>query len=172
LAGRPVIAHVLERLAPQVGVLAISANGAPERFAPFGCPVLPDRGDDRPGPLAGLLAGLAFAEARGISWLVTVPCDAPFLPRDLVAQLAAAAPLEAPVHAISAQGPEPLFALWPVAARALIEARLAAGQRTVQGALAALGSRPVAIAQGAEPPWNLNLNAPQDLQQAAGLMPP
>ena len=57
LNGQPLLAHVIARLAPQVGPLAISANGDPARFARFGLPVLADSLPDFPGPLAGVLAG-------------------------------------------------------------------------------------------------------------------
>jgi len=56
LAGRPMLAHVIERLAPQVAAVAINANGDPARFAGFGLPVVPDGMADYPGPLAGVLA--------------------------------------------------------------------------------------------------------------------
>ena len=62
LGGRPMLAHVLDRIAPQVERLALSANGDPARLAPFGLPVLPDAGESR-GPLSGVLAGLCWAAA-------------------------------------------------------------------------------------------------------------
>ncbi len=84
LGGRPMAAHVLERLAPQVGAVLISANRNLERYAELGCPVLPDTLDGYAGPLAGLQAALAQATTP---LLVTAPCDSPFLPADLVARL-------------------------------------------------------------------------------------
>ena len=172
LAGKAMIAHVLDRFAPQVGSLAINANGPPARFAAFPCPVLPDSDDERPGPLAGIAAGLAFAQARGLHWLASVPCDAPFLPHDLVARLAAVAMPDAPAYAVSAEGDEPLFALWPVAARSGVEAHLRAGRRAVHQVLADLSARPVEIPVEGAIAWNLNLNSPEDLARAAGQMPP
>lgn len=77
-------AHVLERLAPQVGAVLISANRNLERYAELGCPVLPDTLHGYAGPLAGLQAALAQATTP---LLVTAPCDSPFLPADLVARL-------------------------------------------------------------------------------------
>ena len=115
LAGRPLIAHVVERLRPQVAELFVNANGEAARFASFDCAVVADppeaRGD---GPLSGVGAALAFARRRGFSLLAAAPCDAPFLPRDLVARLAAAiAASGAPVAvAQSPRGLEPMFALW------------------------------------------------------------
>lgn len=94
LAGQPMAAHVLARLAPQVDDIIINANQNAEAWAAFGYPVF---GDDIPG-YAGPLAGLHAALARASQPLVaTAPCDSPFLPADLVARLAAA------LHAADAQ---------------------------------------------------------------------
>src|SRR5919108_422575 len=84
LHGRPMIAHVLARLAPQVDDIVINANQNHERYAAFGHRVVPDEIGGFAGPLAGLHAGL-----RAVSHplAVTVPCDSPFLPEDLVARL-------------------------------------------------------------------------------------
>jgi len=87
LNGRPLVQWVLERLAPQVHTVLISANQNPERYAEFGCAVLPDTIPDFAGPLAGLQAALAHAATPLIA---TVPCDSPFLPADLVERLHAA----------------------------------------------------------------------------------
>ena len=87
LQGRPLMQHVLDRLRPQVDSLLINANQNLERYAQFGCPVVPDRVGGFAGPLAGLDAGLHATDAPMI---VTAPCDSPFLPRDLVARLHAA----------------------------------------------------------------------------------
>ncbi len=87
LNGRPLVQWVLERLAPQVHTVLISANQNPERYAEFGCPVLPDVIPGFAGPLAGLQAALAHAATPLIA---TVPCDSPFLPVDLVERLHAA----------------------------------------------------------------------------------
>ncbi|WP_296655767.1 molybdenum cofactor guanylyltransferase MobA [Paraburkholderia sp.] len=91
LHGQPLAAHVLARLAPQVGALAISANRHQDVYAALGAPwhaaVLADTLPDFPGPLAGLLAGLQAAKTP---WLLTAPCDSPWLPADLAARLAAA----------------------------------------------------------------------------------
>lgn len=83
--GKPLIEHVIERLAPQVGGLMISANRNRERYAIYGYPVLADTLPGYQGPLAGIAAGL---QSCPTPWLVTAPCDGPFLPADLVARLA------------------------------------------------------------------------------------
>ena len=169
-AGRPMLAHVLARFAPQVMALAINANGDPARFAAFGAPVIADLAPDQPGPLAGIAAALAWAQAHGCSRVATVPCDAPFLPRDLVALLARQ-PLEAPAVAMGPEGWEPLFALWPVAALSHVEARLFAGERAVHRVLAGLGAKALHLPD-TSPPWTLNLNAPDDLARARALAVP
>ena len=85
LEGRPMIAHVLARLAPQVADVLINANQNLERYAGFGLPVVPDAVGGFAGPLAGLHAGMARATRPQV---VTVPCDSPFLSLDLVTRLA------------------------------------------------------------------------------------
>jgi molybdenum cofactor guanylyltransferase len=87
LDGRPLIAHVLARLAPQVGDVIINANQNVERYREFGHRVVTDGIGGFAGPLAGLHAGLTGAATP---YVVTAPCDSPFLPPDLVARLSAA----------------------------------------------------------------------------------
>jgi molybdopterin-guanine dinucleotide biosynthesis protein A len=86
--GMPLALHALLRLQPQVGEAMISANRNLAAYEAMGVPVWPDPIEDYAGPLAGLLAGLEHAETE---WLVTVPCDTPDFPLDLVARLAAGA---------------------------------------------------------------------------------
>jgi molybdopterin-guanine dinucleotide biosynthesis protein A len=163
--GRPMIAHAIERLAPQVSTIAISANGDPARFASFGLPVLQDVDASRPGPLAGIAAGLVFARDNGFASIVTVPCDAPFAPRDLVARLTATED-DKPAVAMSAHGVEPLFASWPVSTLPAVEAALASGDAAVWRLLENLGARRVAIPVSDGEDWSLNLNSPEDLAAA------
>ncbi|MDW8312172.1 MAG: molybdenum cofactor guanylyltransferase MobA [Burkholderiales bacterium] len=84
--GRPLVAHVLERLAPQVAAVLINANRHLDEYAAFGWPVVSDRIKGFAGPLAGVHAGLQVCRTP---FLVTAPCDGPFLPDDLVARLLA-----------------------------------------------------------------------------------
>ena len=88
LDGRPMVARVLERLRPQVGDVLINANQNTERYAEFGYPVVRDAVGGFAGPLAGLHAALAEVTHE---YAVTVPCDSPFLPADLIARLGAIA---------------------------------------------------------------------------------
>jgi molybdenum cofactor guanylyltransferase len=86
--GMPLALHTLLRLQPQVGQLMINANRNLSAYESFGVPVWPDVLPDYAGPLAGFLTGLERCET---GWLVTVPCDTPLFPTDLVGRLAQAA---------------------------------------------------------------------------------
>ena len=82
--GMPMVAHVLERMSPQVDEVIINANRSIDQYAAFGHRVVPDAIDGFAGPLAGLHVGLMQATTP---LLVTAPCDSPFLPLDLVTRL-------------------------------------------------------------------------------------
>jgi molybdenum cofactor guanylyltransferase len=86
--GLPLAMHALMRLQPQVGALLINANRNLGAYEAMGAPVYPDSTQDFAGPLAGVLVGLEQCQTP---WLVTVPCDSPEFPLDLVEQLARAA---------------------------------------------------------------------------------
>jgi molybdenum cofactor guanylyltransferase len=79
------VAHVIERMSPQVDEIIINANRNLDQYARFGHRVVPDAIDGFAGPLAGLHVGMTQATHP---LLVTAPCDSPFLPHDLVARLA------------------------------------------------------------------------------------
>ena len=89
LGGRPLLAHVIERLRPQVAEIVLNANDDPGRFAAFGLPLVPDRLAGQMGPLAGIHAGLAWAKANRPEsrFVITVAADTPFFPADLVSRL-------------------------------------------------------------------------------------
>ena len=120
LGGRPLLDHVVRRLAPQVGSLVLSANGDPARFEAVGLPILADTVEGYAGPLAGILTGLEWAAANtACKSLVTAAGDTPFLPADLVARLAeAAARRQCSIAVASSSGRRhPTFALWPLGLR-------------------------------------------------------
>jgi len=87
LAGIPLVQHVFNRLQPQVNQVIINANRNLDLYRRFGVPVCPDNMPDFAGPLAGLQCGLSHCATP---LLVSVPCDSPFVPLDLVARLHAA----------------------------------------------------------------------------------
>ena len=176
LGDRTLIAHVIARLAPQCGPLAINANGDPARLAAFGLPVLPDPLPDFPGPLAGILAGLDWAASFGAPAIVTAAADTPFLPADLVARLIAAAgpkrlALAASPDATGTLQRHPTFGLWPVALRDDLRASLAGGLRKItRWADAHQAGTAVFDAAPLDPFFNVN--TPEDLALAQRLLHP
>jgi len=110
LRGRPMVAWVIERIAPQVDEVLINANQNIERYRALGHRVIPDEIAGYAGPLAGLHRGLTEAAHDLVA---TVPCDSPFLPRDLVVRLRAALEREQAEIAVAKTGaqPHPVFCL-------------------------------------------------------------
>jgi molybdopterin-guanine dinucleotide biosynthesis protein A len=130
LDGRALVAHVIDRLGPQVAALVINANQNRDRYAAFGHAVVADAIGGFAGPLAGLHAGL---HAATTPYVVTSPCDSPFLPRDLVERLAAAfdqTPLDLAV-ARTLDQPHPVFSLVKRSVLPHLEAFLRAGGRKI-----------------------------------------
>jgi molybdopterin-guanine dinucleotide biosynthesis protein A len=155
LGGRRVVDHVIARLAPQVAALAVNTND-PSLMVPV--PVLPDTVPGRPGPLAGILAALDWADALGARRVVTVAVDTPFLPPDLVERLVAAG---APAVAVSDRV-HPVCGLWPVAAREGLRAAVAGGLRRVRDWSVVAAAVPVAFPAESM----VNVNTPEDLAAA------
>ena len=137
LAGRPMIEHVIEALRPQVGSILLSANRNQERYARYGHPVIADDLGDYPGPLAGVAAALRQCTS---GFLVTVPCDAPLLPPDLVARLLAAREADDADAAVVHDGRrlQPVFLLLHRRVAPSLEVYLADGGRRVDAWLSQL----------------------------------
>jgi molybdenum cofactor guanylyltransferase len=135
LAGKPMLRHVIDRLAPQVSTTIINANGDPRRFAAFALPVVADTVEGFVGPLAGVLAGMRWStsNAPDARWIVTAPGDAPLLPRDLVERMMEAVDGREDTIALAQSGGEmhPVIGLWPIALMQDLEAQLRAGVRKV-----------------------------------------
>jgi len=158
LDGRALVAHVIERLAPQVGELVINANQNRDRYAAFGYPVVADVIPDFAGPLAGLHAAMAGATTP---YIVTSPCDSPFLPADLVARLAlawAATPLDLAVARTFDQ-PHPVFSLVRTDVRPHLEAFLRGGGRKIDAWYATLRVADVRFDDEADAFRNINTAA-------------
>ena len=121
IAGRPILDHVIERLAPQCASLILNANGDPARFGAWGLPVVPDDVPDFAGPLAGVLAALDWTALHhpAIEWVVSVAADCPFLPRDLVARMQTERAMVEADLAVAASGDQshPVVGLWKVSLR-------------------------------------------------------
>ena len=153
--GRPMVAHVVERLAPQVDELLINANRNPEAYARFGHRVIADEIPGFAGPLAGFERGLAHAAGDLVA---TVPCDSPFLPADLVARLRErleAAGAELAVARTGAQ-PHPVFCLMRRTVLPSLQAFLAAGERKIDRWYSRLAVEEVAFDDEADAFLNIN----------------
>ncbi|MEM7178711.1 MAG: molybdenum cofactor guanylyltransferase MobA [Pseudomonadota bacterium] len=173
VAGRPLLTHVIDRLAPQVSETALNANGDPARFETFGLPVIPDTVEGFVGPLGGILAGMRWAAGRGHSHIASAAADTPFFPADLVERLKAAAECEGqPIALACTNDPKrglsehPTFGLWPVAlADNLHEALTVGNMRKVIVWTSRHGvARAVFDDSGSYPFFNVN--TPEDLAEA------
>ncbi len=172
LGGKSILQHVIERAAPQVGRAILNANGDPGRFADLGPPVVPDSLPDFPGPLAGVLAGMEWARANapGASHVATFAGDSPFVPRDLVARMAAELPKAELVSVRSAGQDYPIIGLWPVAlAGELRKAMVEEAMRKVDRWTARYRLAVVEFAADPVDPF-FNANAPEDLGEAERLL--
>jgi len=168
LNGRPMVQWVLARLAPQVDTVLINANQNLARYGEFGCEVLPDRIPDFAGPLAGLHAALSHATSP---LLVTVPCDSPFLPTDLVARLRTALEAQDAELAVARAGDRAHRAFCLVRRELLprLDAFLASGGRKVGLWHASLRVAEVAFDDEAES--FSNINTPEELARCEGRPP-
>ncbi len=130
LKDKPLIAHVITRLAPQVDELLINANREIETYERMGYSVLKDEIHDFPGPLAGFLLGLKHAKH---DYVLTVPCDSPLLPLDLVHRLyAGMTQAHADIAVASSCGnTHPVFCLMKRNLLPSLQAFIDAGERKV-----------------------------------------
>jgi molybdopterin-guanine dinucleotide biosynthesis protein A len=175
LGGVSLLERGIARLRPQVEALVLNANGDPSRFQKFGLPVVADSVPDFAGPLAGVLAGLDWAAARGADYefVASVATDAPFFPRDLVARL---------MHGLAAGGADlacaasggrshPVFGLWPVRLRDDLRRAVAEeGLRKVDDWTGRYKLATVAFPDSPLDPF-FNANRPEDLAAATALLP-
>jgi molybdopterin-guanine dinucleotide biosynthesis protein A len=167
LLGDPLLSHVVRRIRPQVGALALNSNAPTERFADHDLPVIPDHLPGFLGPLAGIHAGLkCYPNDR----LVAVAVDLPFLPSDLVARLESGLGDRACVYA-SDGTQHALALLWRPGSAAVVEDFLRRGGRSLKEFLAIHG-QPAQFDQPTDRGLFCNINTPQDLaraEQDAGL---
>jgi len=161
LRGKPLIAWVLERFAPQVDEVLINANQNLDVYARFGPRVISDEIGGFAGPLAGLQRGLGEASHPLVA---TVPCDSPFLPSDLVARLAAAMQAAQAQLAVARTGqqPHPVFCLCRRDVAPHLTRFLADGGRKIDAWYATLAV--VEVAFDDEPDAFSNINTPEELR--------
>jgi molybdopterin-guanine dinucleotide biosynthesis protein A len=170
LNGRPLLAHVIERLQPQLGSLLLSCESYTDDFDDFGLKIIADILPRHRGPLTGLCSALQHLVAnKQDNGLLLCPCDAPFIPLDLV-QTLVDADLDGskPVVVVSYQGVlQPTFSLWhkhhfPV----IHEAVVSRGQGGLKHMLHSLPHKIVEWPE-AEPSPFFNINTPKELETAA-----
>lgn len=168
LNGKTLLQHAIDKLAPQVGLLAVNAN----HHLTTDLPIIRDSIEGFAGPLAGILAALEWtAQQPGEpTALVTVPVDAPFFPDDLVARLAAEGGDQIIVAQSSGQI-HPVFALWPIKTADTLRGWLRDDQnRSAKCFLASVPHKVVdfPVAHGFDP--FMNVNTPLELELAEKLL--
>lgn len=176
IAGVAMLDRVIARLKPQVGAIVLNANGDPARFAETGLAVVADPIEGFAGPLAGVLAGLGWAKARGARFVVSVAGDTPFFPTDLVARLRAAVGDDEGTIALAASNGSvhPVFGLWPAALADDLGAFLDAGETRKVLAWVDRHRRvdvdfPDIVAGGMRVDPFFNVNTPEDMKTAEAI---
>ena len=161
LRGKPLAQWALERLSPQVEELLINCNQNFDAYGRFGHRLVPDEVGGFAGPLAGLHAGL---KAAAHPLVITVPCDSPFLPADLVSRLHGRLGDDDLAVAKTADQPHPVFALVRKTVLPGLEAFLSGGGRKIDAWYARL--RTVEVAFDDEPDAFRNINTLEELGKA------
>lgn len=167
LRGRPMLAHVLDGVRPQVGPTVLNVNGDPARFSDFGLPAVADSVAGFPGPLAGILAGMDWlrAHAPDCRWMLSMAADTPVFPADLAVRLRAAIDRDGAEMACAASmgRTHPVIGLWPVAlAEALRCALVEDGERKIDAWTGRYRVATVEWAADAVDPF-FNVNTPEEL---------
>ncbi len=161
LKNKPLLAHLLDRLKPQVDEIVINSNVGVERFREFDAPVIPDRLRGYLGPLAGVHAGLtAFPD----DYLLTVAVDLPFIPRDLATRLNAHSDGSHCCYASDGKN-HALAILWPPDMAVAVENFLKEGKHSIRDWLT-LHGKPVRFHPTPDADIQFNVNSPADLEKA------
>lgn len=130
VGGRPLIEHILDLVTPQVSAVIINANRNQQVYAGYGYPVISDNLTDYQGPLAGFAAALAACET---DYIITLPCDGPYVPTDLVGKLSSAIKNNNAELAVAHDGQrmQPVYALIPRSLLESLQEFLDAGDRKI-----------------------------------------
>lgn len=160
--GQPLIAHLHEVVRPLSDDLIISCNRNAEHYAAYADRLVSDAESDFPGPLAGILAGLAAARH---DWLLVLPCDAPLIDHALLQALREATDYDTarPVMVKQDEQWQPMLCLLPISALGRLQEEWQKGERSPLRALLRLDARPCCCAP--DDPRLANLNTPQLLSQ-------
>ena len=177
LNGRSLVEHVIARMQPQVGTLALNANRHLEHYAELGFPVWPDNGvsvtahgePDFNGPLAGVETGLIHCRTP---YLLIAPCDCPFLPADLTLRLMASllsAPEQCDIAVACTGDPQapklqPVFCLMKISMRHQLQQYLHSGGRKMDGWY---GDAAIIRVHFEEDSAFQNINTPEELRMAS-----
>ena len=132
IGGKPVLAHILKKMSPQLHEIIINANAAHDEYQHFGLDIVQDELEGFLGPLSGVLTALDWAamSRSGISHVLSFPGDAPFVPHDLAEKLieavndAEAGDKPCLARAVSGGRAHPVVGLWPVSIRAELRDKL------------------------------------------------
>lgn len=172
LGDKPVIAHVVERLAPQVSAIAVNAPLPLPGYEDM--TLVRDMTEDQLGPLAGILTGMLYHRKQypEASHFLSAPCDSPFLPENLASSLSAACDTSQTIVIASSFGRRhPVFGLWPVSLAGDLQQWLIADQnRRINAFLdhhhvVTVEFPPLETNTGSLDPF-LNINTPEDLEYA------
>lgn len=170
LNGKPLIRHVLDRVAPQARLTTVSCHEDPDRFADLGIPVITDESSERLGPIGGILSAMDWAATYHpeADFILSVPTDTPFLPHDLVRRLRYAREMADLNMACACSGDQihPVVAMWPVAVRDILRRSLErAPERNVRNWARRIGCAYAIWQSEPEDPF-FNINSPADLEEA------
>lgn len=166
LDGMPLLQWVVDRVRPQVDVLAVSGGNR----AGFSLPIIADQVSNA-GPLSALCSILAWAEQKNLPLVMTFSCDTPFIPHDIVDGLRRVLRDRDCAIASRADAAHPTCALWKTKAREKIETAFAAGVRSLREAVAGVNACQVDFAAvrdgpGGDPFFNINSRSDMVLAQA------
>ena len=161
LLGKPLVEYVIRALKPQVAEMIINANRNRERYAAYGYPVIADLMDGFYGPLAGMASAM---QAARTPYIVTTPCDSPFVPSDLVKRLYGGIEKQAAEIAVAHNGErlQPVFALLDQNLRSSIIAYLKRGERKIDRWYEE--HRLAIIDFSDQPNTFVNVNTPEDVE--------
>lgn len=167
VAGRPMIEYVLESLQSQVNAVLINANRNIDSYARYGVPVIPDALPGFNGPLAGMASGMRAARTP---LLVTVPCDSPFVPVDLVQRLAATLQDAKAEIAVAHNGErmQPVFSLLDTGLLSALEGFLGRGDRKIDRWFAE--HRTTIVDFSDKPETFLNVNTPEEVRRIEAMI--
>lgn len=170
LANRPLIEYVIDAIEPQVEAIILNANRNQEKYSHYGYPVISDILDNYQGPLAGFLSALKNATT---SHIVTLPCDGPLLPSDLVERLILSLTINKAEISVAHDGDrmQPVYSLIPIELIDSLSAFLESGERKID---LWYKQHHIALADFSDCPEtfrNVNTAEQRDRLQKEGLLP-